>query len=71
VNAEAKQETIPDLETLCPECEGTRGSRYLGEFTECLECEGAGYIPTESGKKIVTLLRHNFRPMLAMFTGDR
>ena len=67
----APQEKLPELETLCPECEGAGGSVYRNEYTPCHECDGAGYLPTEFGKKFVAMMRHNFRPMLRRFANEK
>ncbi|WP_149111090.1 hypothetical protein [Limnoglobus roseus] len=58
------QDQIPELERPCETCRGQRGSddcysrRYM-----CPECDGAGFVPTEFGVKILQSMRHNFRPM--------
>ena len=54
------------LETLCPVCHGSGGddSSYPEQRWRCGTCKGVGFVPTEFGKKIVELMRHNFKPML-------
>ncbi len=56
---------IPDLEAICPSCkgEGRFSDNPPHDFTDCFKCDGAGYVPTESGKKVLNLMRHNFRTM--------
>jgi len=55
---------VPDLEVPCPHCEGDRGITHGdGHWSRCPVCDGAGYKPTEVGKKVLALMRHNFRPM--------
>lgn len=53
---------LPDLETVCPVCNGDKG-RHTGEeisgWAECWNCEGSGFIPTSLGVKILELVRHN------------
>jgi DnaJ-class molecular chaperone len=61
----------PTLEEPCQKCEGS------GLFTECRRqrrcdwCQGAGFIPTEFGERVLDLMRHNFRPMLQDATNDK
>lgn len=52
--------SLPELETVCLFCEGTG----RGHVCRCRDCNGAGYVPTEAGRKILALMQHNFRPML-------
>jgi hypothetical protein len=62
-----KNETIlaelPELETLCSPCEGEREITEGGRRFRCAVCDGAGYVPTVSGEKVLALVRHNSRPM--------
>jgi DnaJ-class molecular chaperone len=55
-----------ELEELCDRCDGE--GRYRGEYPaewrRCDHCNGAGFVPTEFGEKVLTLMRHNFKPML-------
>jgi hypothetical protein len=53
-----------DLETPCNACDGEGQYRKEGEWRRCRRCDGAGYIPTDLGIKVLDLMRHNFRPML-------
>jgi Tryptophan RNA-binding attenuator protein inhibitory protein len=65
--------SLPPLERLCPKCKGAGGEKrmYEPEWDTCLTCDGAGYVPTSFGKRVLELLRHNFRPMLErMQNGD-
>jgi len=53
---------LPPLETRCPRCEGMGHSEEQGESDfGCSKCGGAGYLPTEDGKRVLNLMRHNFR----------
>jgi hypothetical protein len=36
----------------------------VGEFSLCPECHGPGFVPTETGKEILTLINHHFTRML-------
>jgi DnaJ-class molecular chaperone len=56
-------EKKPKLEKICPVCKGKCGETELGEFYPCDECNGAGYVPTETGKAILDLMRHNLKWM--------
>ena len=52
--------TIDQLETLCHECNGTGGYvDHDNTWDACLDCEGTGYIPTQIGTAIITLIRHS------------
>jgi len=31
------------------------------EWINCPVCKGAGYLPTNTGKQVLDLMRHNFR----------
>ncbi len=53
-----------ELESVCSYCHGTGGPEYKGDPYKCPNCEGAGFVPTEFGKKVRALMEHNFRPML-------
>lgn len=55
------------LETVCPECRGEKGygdNEEPNGWVECRKCRGAGLIPTETGMKILNLVRHNSRVKL-------
>lgn len=65
-NEEKKEttlESLPELETVCPECEGDNdyNANAYGPWRPCGSCGGAGYIPTDLGAKIIDLIRHNIR----------
>lgn len=56
---------IPELEHLCHACCGRGGSENsYGQRFVCAECNGAGYVPTSFGEKILEFMRHNLRPIL-------
>ena len=52
---------LPELETLCPECNGDTdyNGNPSGPWRPCGSCDGAGYIPTEFGERVLALIRHN------------
>jgi hypothetical protein len=58
-----------ELETPCTACEGEGGlwkwsEAYQGrEWGRCDECNGAGYVPTAIGRKLLAFMRHNFGGM--------
>jgi hypothetical protein len=55
------------LERRCVFCNGEGGagpSELCDRFLSCTRCHGSGHLPTETGKKILALMRHNFRAML-------
>jgi Tryptophan RNA-binding attenuator protein inhibitory protein len=62
--------TSVELEEPCASCGGQRGEMELGNWYPCPICEGAGYVPTRFGKKILDLLKHNFNPLLRAATID-
>lgn len=49
------------LEAICDQCEGEGGWDSYGDWSECGQCAGAGYIPNELGEAILDLIRHNLR----------
>jgi len=53
-----------ELERLCNECQGDGGEHTESGWETCWICNGAGFVATPMGEKILTLVRHNFRPML-------
>lgn len=57
--------TVERLETPCPICEGSAGHAEQGEWVSCGYCSGAGYLPTEDGKRVLDLIRHNLPLMLS------
>jgi hypothetical protein len=58
---------LPDLETRCDSCEGRGGEEERGRWCPCPTCDGTGYIPTEAGKRILAIVRHNFRTLYTFF----
>lgn len=64
--------SLPDLEKRCDVCGGRGGSRECDHcrWDPCGSCNGSGYKPTDFGKKVLDLMRHNFRPMLKDVMGD-
>jgi DnaJ-class molecular chaperone len=61
---ESGDEIGPLLEQPCSNCFG-KGYElgYMGRV-RCCVCDGSGYEPTEFGKRVLSLMRHNFKPML-------
>jgi DnaJ-class molecular chaperone len=58
------------LEIVCPICTGTGGNKGRYDRWRCHNCNGAGYVPTEFGKMVLALMRHNFYSMLQDTTAD-
>lgn len=55
---------FPPLEQICPVCHGAKGRRYSeieedDGWADCYKCQGSGFVPTELGVQILTLMRHN------------
>lgn len=53
------------LEKLCPRCDGRKEFNY----SECDECGGTGYCLTATGRKVLSLIQHNFDSMLQEASG--
>lgn len=55
-----------DLEVMCDSCHGKGQWREEGSGRDrvCGRCDGAGYVTTELGTKILKLIRHNLRHLL-------
>ncbi len=53
--------SLPELERLCPECEGDTdyNSNPCGPWCPCGCCGGAGFRPTAFGHKVLALVRRN------------
>jgi DnaJ-class molecular chaperone len=51
---------LPVLEVVCERCEG-RGHSLRGRWDRCVPCDGAGYIPTPLGARILSLIAHQSR----------
>jgi hypothetical protein len=56
MNDTSRESLLPELENLCPECEGQREWPLSGR---CFTCAGVGYIPTPLGERILRLVQHN------------
>ena len=54
------------LEEICTACQG-QGGRNNPEtgWSDCYKCEGAGFIPTVLGERILNLMRHNSRALVS------
>jgi hypothetical protein len=51
---------IEQLEEVCPQCSGR--CRY--NRAPCGLCNASGFVPTEFGSQVLSLIRHNLKPML-------
>lgn len=58
--------TFGELETPCPECKGSGWYNY----GQCGLCHGTGYMTTESGEKVLSLVRHHFGHLLRNAAAD-
>ena len=68
MNAIPSLETLPEfpeLEHSCQECAGKGGqtAMYADDWEVCSACMGAGYIPTDFGRKVLALMRHQKRAL--------
>jgi hypothetical protein len=61
--ADERATELPELEIPCPVCGGAGGDTERRQWSPCYRCDGAGYFPTEAGRRVLALMRHNFRPM--------
>jgi DnaJ-class molecular chaperone len=65
---EEENKTVGSLEKMCPVCRGEGGyyggECQSGEWRDCFECHGAGYIPTKEGEAIHMMIMHQIGPML-------
>ncbi len=57
-------DSLPQLEEVCPSCNGNRGRFYTeveenNGWGDCSRCKGSGFIPTKTGAQILSLIRHN------------
>lgn len=56
---------LPDLELLCDRCNGEKlVVTYRGE-ERCHKCQGTGYVPTEIGQQILSLVYHSLQPAVS------
>jgi len=65
-------EELPFLESECEDCcgKGWYWPEDSDDRANCPTCEGAGYVTTDFGERVLALMRHNFRPLLQEFGGD-
>lgn len=70
MNERQPDPALPVLEEACDECEGAGVYEERGRVLECPRCKGAGTRPTDAGRKILALVNHNFRAMLASTSRD-
>lgn len=60
----SQKNQLPELEEICPTCRGTGKLRGQNGYIPCSACDGAKFMPTKFGERVLDLMRHNFRPML-------
>jgi hypothetical protein len=58
-----RPEELPELEIVCPACDGTGGYAR-----GCNDCNGSGFVHTDFGKRVLEFLDHNRTRVLL---GDR
>jgi DnaJ-class molecular chaperone len=56
----AEEIQLPVLETRCPDCEGRGGEEERGRWYPCRDCDGAGSLLTEAGKKVFKVMSNRF-----------
>jgi hypothetical protein len=56
-------DSLPLLEYLCESCNGNGGDFSGVHWVRCAKCCGVGYVATEFGQQVLTLMRHNFRSL--------
>jgi hypothetical protein len=54
---------LPELETPCVPCQSRGWMLHAGKKHWCATCDGAGYVPTAFGRKVLNLIRHNWRQL--------
>ena len=56
-------DSLPELETSCLPCKGKGGYSDVEDdgFAKCPYCHGSGFVPTDFGKQILSLVQHNAR----------
>ena len=52
------------LEVRCDSCQGSGGEQMGGKWSPCFVCDGAGYLPTDLGNKVLEIVRHNLPSLL-------
>jgi Tryptophan RNA-binding attenuator protein inhibitory protein len=55
---------LPELEQECRACMGSGVCVCDQGRVRCRQCDGAGFLPTEAGERVLALMRHNFGPLL-------
>ena len=58
---EAALDKLPELETVCPECDGRCFWEKRGR---CQKCNGIGVVPTEFGRRVLELVVHHRQKIL-------
>lgn len=66
----ACEQVNAQLEVPCERCHG-KGGWHSDGWRRCGQCNGAGFVPTETGAAILALLRHNFKPLLEDVEAER
>jgi hypothetical protein len=65
---EVRLDKLPELEICCRKCGGDGTSGRSGH--PCALCGGSGYETTEFGERVLSLLRHHFRPLFRELIND-
>jgi DnaJ-class molecular chaperone len=55
---------LAELEVKCESCQGEGGDYEQDRWSRCPYCKGRGYMPTETGERLLAFMRHNFNLML-------
>jgi DnaJ-class molecular chaperone len=64
MSSESKNTEIPVLENSCTECHGRGEWKECGLVVKCYLCHGSGTIPTEYGRRVLSLLKSNLKTIL-------
>jgi len=59
--------TVSKLEVVCKSCNGRK--KVYG--VKCDSCHGSGYETTAIGRRVLDLMRHNFKSMLEDMASSR
>ena len=59
-----------ELESVCAFCHGAGGHDGLRGRVRCMNCKGAGHVPTNFGEKVIAIMRHNLAPILQDLRDD-
>lgn len=54
-----------ELEVRCDVCDGRGGESHCrSDWSNCPECHGSGVMPTEAGRKVLSLVQHHLFALL-------